>query len=283
MEYSSIPIYSLLSVRKLYSIYHLTFEKDYRFAGEQHNFWELSYILSGRSGCTAGEKIYLVEQGDIVLHSPNLFHSMWTTDKEPCETFTISFDGSGLEHKLAAGKYRLDEGERYSVEAILRELPDLFQGFNCTEFTPLESLSSPDNVGYQIIKSHLELLCLSLVRRGKAARDIPSSDESALCYARISSFLRDHVEAALTMEDICHGVYESAGKIKSIFRRFTGGGVMQYYNLLRCEHIMKLLSDGMTVQGIAAQMNFSSPYYLSYFFKRETGMTPRDYCKAKRK
>ena len=107
MEYSSIPIYSLLSVRKLYSIYHLTFEKDYRFAGEQHNFWELSYILSGRSGCTAGEKIYLVEQGDIVLHSPNLFHSMWTTDKEPCETFTISFDGSGLEHKLAAGKYRL--------------------------------------------------------------------------------------------------------------------------------------------------------------------------------
>ncbi len=281
--YHSVPVYSLFSVRRFYSIYHLTFGSDYRFEGERHNFWEFNYVLRGKAGCTSGENIYRIEEGDAMLQTPNTFHNMWTDDNEQCEMFIASFDGSGFDNGLKGGKYKLNDEEQHSIQAILRELPPLFRGYNCTEFTPLESVSSPGDVGYQIIKSHLELLCLSLSRRGKAARGTPSSDELALCYARISMFLREHVESALTLDDICHGVYESAGKIKSIFRQFTGGGVMKYYNLLRCEHIMELLSEGMTVQSVATRMNFSSPYYLSYFFKRETGMTPRDYCKREQK
>lgn len=43
---------------------------------------------------------------------------------------------------------------------------------------------------------------------------------------------------------------------------------------------MEMLKEGLSVKDIAACMNFSSPYYLSYFFKRETGMTARDYLKS---
>lgn len=55
---------------------------------------------------------------------------------------------------------------------------------------------------------------------------------------------------------------------------------MKYFNHLRCEHIMRLLSEGRSVKDIVADMNFSSPYHLSYFFKRETGMATREYSKS---
>ena len=43
--------------------------------------------------------------------------------------------------------------------------------------------------------------------------------------------------------------------------------------------VMRLLSEGHSIKEIASIMDFSSPYYLSYFFKRETGMTAREYLK----
>ena len=55
---------------------------------------------------------------------------------------------------------------------------------------------------------------------------------------------------------------------------------MKYFTHLRCEHIIYLLSEGNSVKTVAEIMDFSAPYYLSFFFKRETGMTIREYMKS---
>ena len=108
------------------------------------------------------------------------------------------------------------------------------------------------------------------------------SDADSLCYAKITAYLRDNIERKLTLEDICRGVYESPAKIKEVFRRFTNGGVIHFFNQMRCEHIMRLLEEGYSVKHIANTMQYSSPYYLSYFFKRETGLTPYEYKTAEK-
>lgn len=172
MDFVPVNVYSLLSVRRLYSIYHLTFSKGYSYPGESHNFWELGYLISGCSGATSGDAIYRCSAGDAVLHAPNQFHSMWVDNDMPCEMFMISFDGTGFEHRLPSGKYTLLDNEKSSIDHILQEIPRLFSGYDLTEFTRLFSTSSPDNVGYQIIKSHLELICLSLIRRGEKGHGI---------------------------------------------------------------------------------------------------------------
>jgi len=280
MEFVPVKIYSLLSVRKVFSVYHSTFSNGYSYAGEKHNFWEFSYFISGRSGTTSGEKIFRCSEGDAVLHAPDVFHSFWVEEEMPCEIFTISFDGTGFENLLGSGCYILSDEEKYCVARMIKESEGLFNMQKTGDRMEIVSTASPDDVRLQIIKNQLELLCLSLVRRGKGAQGIPSGDPRSLCYAKIISFLRDNVDRMLTLEDISRGVYESPGKIKEIFRVYTGGGVMQYFNHLRCEHIMQQLRDGKSVKDLAAAMNFSSPYYLSYFFKRETGMTARDYLKS---
>lgn len=283
LEYLPVQVYSLLSIRSLFSIYYMTYDPGFVFAGESHDFWEFAMVISGEAVVTSEDSVYLCRQGEGILHEPNRFHSLRIEGDSPCKLFTISFDGTGLSSSLRSGQYNLTAGEQRCVHRILEELTLLFGEQDETEFTRFFSSASPDDVGFQIIKSHLELLCLSLVRRGDAARGLPSKDARSRTYARIVAFLRDHVEENLTLQDISRGIYESPAKIKELFRSFTGGGIIQYFNHLRCEHIMHLLSEGHSVKDIAETMGFSSPYYLSYFFKRETGMTARDYLKSREK
>ncbi len=46
----------------------------------------------------------------------------------------------------------------------------------------------------------------------------------------------------------------------------------------RLEQAQMLLSDpGLTIKQVAEQMNFSSEFYFSHFFKKLKGVSPRDY------
>ena len=132
----------------------------------------------------------------------------------------------------------------------------------------------------QIIKNLLEALCLSLNRR-KSEAVAKSSGEGASRFAEIAQYMKHHVAEALDTDRICAecGIGKSA--LKELFRRYTGGGAMKYFNYLRIRHIVQLLSRGMTMAEIAREMNFSSQNYLTDFFKRETGMTPSAYRREK--
>ena len=92
----SVELYSRISVNRLYTAFRQNYEGDFSYAGESHDFWEWSYIISGSCGCTAGEDIYICHAGDMVLHKPNIFHSVWILEDAPCEMLTVAFDGEGL-------------------------------------------------------------------------------------------------------------------------------------------------------------------------------------------
>lgn len=275
--YKPVPVYSLVSIRNLYTIYHMTYADGFVFPGERHDFWELAFVRSGECTITSEDRVYHCTRGDVILHAPKWFHSIRVEEGASCKLFTVSFDGMGLSTQVMGGHYRSTEEEEHTVGLILKELFTLFGEQDETEFTRFFSSVSVDNVGLQIIKSLIELICLSLIRRGEDARISPSKDPTASCYTKIMSFMRDNIDRNLTLNDICLGVYESPGKVKAIFHRFTGGGIMQHFNHLRVSRVISLLSSGKSVKEISQLLDFSSPYYLSYFFKRETGMTIREY------
>ena len=275
LELPAVHLYSPLAVRELFTIFHETFAESYSFSGETHNFWELSYIIDGHANIVVGDKIYDCSAGSLILVSPNLFHRIWITDKHQCEFLTITFDGMKLEKYLSAGKYTASEAEDHLAKSIVQELP-LLLNYDASSIS-LPPLSSANNISYMMIKNMLELLCLSLSRREKEEKELPLQTESARCFAKALSYLQEHIEENLNIEQISAGIYESASKLKYIFRLYTGSGIMQHFHRMRIEHIIRLLREGYKVNEIATRMNFSSPYYLSYFFKRETDTTIRQY------
>ena len=67
-----------IRISALFSAFERIFDKDYYFGGETHDFWELVCVVEGAIRVTAGEDIFMLEEGQAVLHSPMEFHSFWS-------------------------------------------------------------------------------------------------------------------------------------------------------------------------------------------------------------
>lgn len=281
-DYKEIKLYSSLFINSLYTIYNLKFDGNYKFFGESHDFWELGYIISGSVGITSGDKVYECEEGNLFLHRPGAFHTSWANKSVSYRTFIITFNGEGLNYSMPSGKFFLNDREKALINMLINEVPSVFSGYDINEYENLLEVAEPNNEGYQIIKNYVELLCLSLKRRGKDAIAPASVHINSQKYTKVVSFLKEHINDNLSLTDISQGVSESPSSLKAIFRQFAGGGIMKYYNYLRCQRCMQLICDGHSLKEITHMMNFSSQAYFSYFFKHNTGILPSDYLKNKK-
>ena len=93
----------------------------------------------------------------------------------------------------------------------------------------------------------------------------------------VTAFMKDHITENLRAAQICTACGVSRSVLKELFRRYTGGGPMEYFAYLRVRQAMQLMERGLSMADVAAAMNFSSQNYYSAFFKRMTGTTPSAY------
>ena len=82
----------VISLDKIITIYYFEFASDYVFQGEKHDFWELLYVDKGEVEIMADTEGYRLEQGDIVFHKPNEFHSVWANGTIAPNIVVISFE-----------------------------------------------------------------------------------------------------------------------------------------------------------------------------------------------
>ncbi len=132
----------------------------------------------------------------------------------------------------------------------------------------------------QIAKGLLETLLIALHKR-RVETSVPSTRGDSGRFMEIAEYMKDHILDNLYTDNICTECGIGRSALKELFRRYTGGGVMKYYNFLRVRQAIRFMERGMSMADIAEEMNFSSQNYFTAFFKRETGMTPTAYCSEK--
>jgi len=283
MEFQPFKLYPAIRVDTLYTVYILPFSRDFRFPGESHPFWELDYTIAGELSFTSGDRAYRCAKGEAVLHRPDLFHTAWSEPSGSdiaAHCLTLAFSGSGL-NTLPDGKFTLTTTEISVINLLLAEIPRLFSQYNQEGYTPLSMTASARDEDYQVLTNLLEVLLLSLQQR-RAEAGLPLCDAQSKLYADIAGYMRDHIDEPLCVGELVRHFAVSPSSLKALFRRFTGEGVMKYYNHLRIRRIVSLLTEGRSIYEIAKQMRFSSQNYLSSFFKRETGIPPSVYLRRQR-
>ena len=69
------PLKKELTVQAVVSAFYHKSPKDFKFAGESHDYWELIYVDRGRMLITAGSQQYVLKAGELAFHCPNEFHA----------------------------------------------------------------------------------------------------------------------------------------------------------------------------------------------------------------
>lgn len=237
--------------------------KNFYFSGEMHDFWELVCVLSGTAAATADERVYSLSAGNILFHKPLEFHRIWSADGTTPHILIISFEAEGDGMKYFEEKsFALNSDECERITDINAAFRNVLSG-------------NPDKYFLNEAAVRFEEFLLGLF--GRKHRRIAVKDKNAADFELIVSYMNSHSEENLTLSDIAKGCNLSVSNLKRIFHIYSDVGVMKYFISIKIRRAIKLIESGQSIAETSERLGFSSTNYFHNVFKRETGMTPREY------
>ncbi|MCQ4087599.1 helix-turn-helix domain-containing protein [Saccharibacillus sp. JS10] len=97
----------------------------------------------------------------------------------------------------------------------------------------------------------------------------------------IASYIREHYQEELTLQDLADRFFLSREYISRRFKREFGENVFDYLANIRLERAKRLLlGSEMTVVRIAELVGYQDEKYFSRVFKKSTGCTPNEFRRA---
>ena len=289
-NYYKHKIENLILVSKIVTIHYFELSKNFASKGESHDFWELVYADKEPIVCTANGKELILNEGEILFHKPNEFHTLSANAKKAPNVFIISFVCKSEAVRFFENKkLKLDKDLRKFVYMIIEESK---KTFDLPYFNPnlkkMELCERPTLGGQQLIKNLLEILLINIMRsetekENANATFLFKEDFDGQVTNRIIEILNENVHGDLSIEDLCDKLNYNRSYLFRQFKTTTGRTIMAYFTNLKIERAKKLLREtDMTVTQISEEFAFDAPNYFSKTFKKLTGYTPLQYKKIYR-
>ncbi len=286
MEYVITTLREEVPVQQIITLYFFEVDRNFRFDGESHDFWELNYVDSGELLSYVDGEYKPLRQGDIVFYPPNQFHTHHCNGQDPANLIVLTFIcHSEVLNTLGNRILHLNDQQAGCLRNIITEAQNAFSSpldiyITCELIRRHEQTFAAE----QLIRLNLEFLLIDLLRNNafpsttvlrttiKALSDNDKVD-------RIIAFLNDNLYKRISLQDVCDYTTLSATNVKTIFKRVTGRPIMSYYTDLKITEAKRLLRKGFyPVNEIADMLAYTSVQYFSKQFRKETGMTPTEYA-----
>jgi AraC-like DNA-binding protein len=269
------------------TMYYYEFGKHFVFRGESHDFWELLYVDKGELEVWADDRCYRAGQGSLIFHKPNEFHKFHAENGIAPNVIVLTFDcRSKAMKRFENTVIKLRDDERNLLAKVIKE------GVAAFEFPfsyPLHRRADAPIGAEQLVKLHLEMLLLHLLRRDDWHAETPrltmpakEKEYDALTTETIG-MLGESIGTHVTLEQLSDKLNVSKTVLKDVFKHNTGQTVMEYFSYLKMEKAKLLIREATyNFTEISALLGFSSVHVFSKAFKRIVDMTPSEYAKSVR-
>lgn len=244
------------------SAYEYVWNKDFYFAGERHDFWEVVFVLRGEVEAVEDEKVYILHADNLVCHAPMEFHRIRSSGGTEPHVLILSFSHEGeLPKKLGDGLFSLSPDEVAQYTALFSRILRFHRDEKSDPAAGAEA-------------GHALAAFLSRLAAEHVPEDKLSRSGRAAEYKRVIEVMQAAVCENLSLSQIAARAMVSISTVKSLFATFSGLSPKCYYTQLRAQEAMRCLEAGMPVAEVADRLSFSSPNYFSLFFKRNFGVPP---------
>lgn len=277
-----------IKISGIYTVHYFKYGRNFKYPGEQHDFWEMVFIDSGTANILTGDKTLKLSQGQAFFHKPNEKHNI-STDEEFANSAIITFECKSRALKNLSGKiFNLNDFEKSMLNKIIHETKAGYvDRMNDVYLTKMNKNSDAPFGGDQIIKNCIELLLISLLRSSQKtvtpSEKIGLNSSSDNIVENIIGILNEMITStkSISLDEISYRLNFSKSYIKSQFKRKTGYSIIQYFINMKIENAKKLLSQQKyTISEISDILGFSSVYYFSRQFKSQTDMSPTEYINS---
>lgn len=285
MDFVPYRLSEQIVVNDIYTCYYFELSNRQRYNGETHDFWEIVYVDKGEVNANTESGYYRLNQGNILVHSPNEYHQLESTGNKAPNLFIVTFrcDNEAMkffdEHKL----FRIGQVEHAVLARLMKESLNSF-GLNLFPITPKQAAPFASE---QLFKIYLEQLLILIIRNERS--DMPQAallsttreNQSAHLSKQIIEYLERNLSSKITLDDLCVQFSMGRTQMNILFKRTVGTGIIAYVNQSKIEHAKKYIREEIyNLTEISDLLGYSSVHYFSRHFKKTVGMSPSEYART---
>lgn len=285
MDFIPYRLSEQLVVNDIYTCFYFEMSNRQHYNGESHDFWELVYVDKGEVNADTESGYYRLNQGNILIHSPNEYHQLESTGKKAPNLFIVTFrcDNEAMtffdEHKL----FRIGHAEHAVLARLMKESQSSF-GLNLYPIIPKENTPF---AAEQLFKIYLEQLLILIIRNGPSDKpqapllSTTTENQSTHLSKRIIDYIERNLSGKITSDDLSAQFSISKTQMNIQFKRTVGVGINAYVNRLKIERAKTYIREELyNLTEISDLLGYSSLHYFSRAFKNSVGMTPSEYART---
>lgn len=246
-----------------------------------HEGVELIHVLGGGMRCTINEEILELEPGDFCFINKRQMHVADSGSHDNFNANVIVVDPIMMT--------RNDDVFTRYISPVLDE--DTFTHFHlkCNTGTAAElggyvdeitDLQTDKPTAYELTIIGLLHLVFQRIYTvfNSGETDLFYLDADTTAQRKMSSYIYEHFNEKITLDDIAAAGNVSRSKCSKVFKRYLQKSPIDFLNLYRLEVASRLLCNtNESISRIAFSCGFSQQSYFNRLFGRTYGCTPREY------
>ncbi|CAM4387833.1 AraC family transcriptional regulator [Paenibacillus alkaliterrae] len=248
-----------------------------------HSTYEIFYLMSGRREFFIKDRTLVVNEGDVIIISPNILHRTTNTEMPKHERFIVNIhedymtavNGSFMDllQPLFEKEYIIvtcSHHDRCSVEALARKIMQ----------EVLEKKPGFEMYAQTLILQLLIICCRHVKQNSLEPPEFPSPMHERI--SEVVRFINNHYMEELSLHLLGEKFYVSPYYLSRFFKEATGFTFVEYLNSVRIKEAKKLLlRSSMKVNLISKNVGFGSVTHFGRVFKQVTGHAPLFYRNGK--
>jgi len=294
-------------------IFFEEFESLYFFHGSSHNWGmqdfhihdqhEILLFLSSGSTLEVGSRRYVASAGDLFLLNSKEYHRTAGAAGKPYERYILQFEPELFKETSGAFGYNFainfenrSDNFIHKIHLSDANLARVEQHFAKIERN-ITSESKDESTMVRLKLSILELLVTInelyefLVKEQGSTENLGNSNiiveagrtKNLITQRGLIEQIKQHIkenrESKLGLNDIAQKFYMSPYYLSHYFKRETGFTLAQYITNQKLSMAKSLLKKGYSVAEVALRLSYSSDSHFISVFKRNCGITPKQYVK----
>lgn len=268
-----------ITVTGIVNLHFFEFKKDFSTKNEKHPFYELLFVNKGKIHVSSDDYTGVVSKNEMIIHRANTLHSLsCESDSEP-SVIIIGFGcNSSAINCFSKAPLILGESKIKKLAEIVKEGRNVFAPpYN----VPVYDMKKKRNqlfASEQMLKILLEYFLIKLIREHDFNEKAEDGNESPLLINEIITYVNDNFLERITIDELAFLFKTNRATICKEFKLNTGKTVVEFINDKKFDIAKtKILSSSYTFTKIAEELNFESIHYFTRFFKKMSGMTPKEF------
>lgn len=282
MKYVLKQLSDEIKVTGIANLHFFEFPENYYTAKDSHPFFELIFVAGGRLSIKSLGFDGILEKNCLLIHGEDEVHSLNTVGQSTPTVIIIGFTCSGakLEH-FSRTPVKLDDAQVKKLAEIVKEGRNVFAPPYDVPKYDMKKKKHPTFGAEQMLKNLLEYFLISLIR--KANDNLPKEEIIAsdkLSAVEILEYIDENFMEKITLDELAFIFRTNRSTLCKVFKSLTGKTITEYISDKKLSIAKKeILQTDKTMTEIAERLNFESIHYFTRFFKKFTGVSPKEFRK----